>query len=385
MKEAPAPASLPPSVLVVDDDPHGLVALKAALAPLGLRVAGAPSGRDALRLLLKERFDLIVLDVRMPNLDGFETAAMIRQRAATATTPIIFVSAFSQAEADVARGYGLGAIDFVTSPIVPAVLRAKVQAIAALEADKTRLLGLIAGAREEAAIASEFLSIAAHEIRRPLTVIGGYLSMLVDGSVAAGSAAGRKVLEGLFVKTEEADRLLTDLLLAAKAEFPRNAEATVDINTFARLACERAQSRASLIGSGIDFQGLDRTLEARADSADIGRILDNLIGNALSYSPPEAVVQVRVIDADTARVEIEDHGRGVPVELRERIFEPFFRIASGDPAPGSGLGLYLSRKLAGRYLGTVELLESKADRGSTFTLSLPGSRASLSALPPERP
>ena len=151
MKEAPAPASLPPSVLVVDDDPHGLVALKAALAPLGLRVAGAPSGRDALRLLLKERFDLIVLDVRMPNLDGFETAAMIRQRAATATTPIIFVSAFSQAEADVARGYGLGAIDFVTSPIVPAVLRAKVQAIAALEADKTRLLGLIAGAREEAA------------------------------------------------------------------------------------------------------------------------------------------------------------------------------------------------------------------------------------------
>lgn len=358
------------SVLIVDDDPRKLAALESILAPLELRVATAQSGADALRILLKEAFGLIVLDVRMPDLDGFETATLIRQRAQTERTPIIFVTAFSQAEADIKRGYELGAIDFVTSPIVPEVFRAKVEAITGLQADRMRLLEQVASARKEAESAAAYLSMTAHEIRGPIAVIGGYLAMLVDRSLGSDSAAWAQVLETLVLKTHEADKLAADLLLAAKAEFPSGADASVDLDTAARLACERAKPRASLLGSSIEFAGVDRPLGVFGDPSDVGRILDNLINNALSYSPDMATVEVRVIESDFPRVEVKDHGHGVPLELQGRIFEPFFRVAHNRQAPGSGLGLHLSRKLAGRYQGTVELVASEPDRGSTFALCL---------------
>ena len=119
------PGGLKADILVVDDTASKLVALEAILAPLGQRVVKAGSGREALRLLLREDFALILLDVRMAEMDGFETAALIRQRQASEHTPIIFFTAFAEAELDMARGYSLGAVDFIFSPIVPEVLRAK--------------------------------------------------------------------------------------------------------------------------------------------------------------------------------------------------------------------------------------------------------------------
>ena len=114
------------SILVVDDNPSKLLALEAVLAPLGHRIVCADSGRTALRRLLSEDFAVILLDVRMGDMDGFETAALIRERSRSEKTPIIFVTALSQAEADMERGYALGAVDFVFSPITPEALRNKV-------------------------------------------------------------------------------------------------------------------------------------------------------------------------------------------------------------------------------------------------------------------
>src|SRR4029077_2098682 len=120
-------ASLAPaSVLLVDDDPNKLVALRAVLAPLGQTLVEATSGTDALRHLLKEDFAVILLDVRMPVMDGFETAELIRGRKRSELTPIIFVTALDQASTDMVRGYDLGAVDFVFAPIIPGILRAKV-------------------------------------------------------------------------------------------------------------------------------------------------------------------------------------------------------------------------------------------------------------------
>src|SRR5690242_4633294 len=117
----------PVGILIVDDDPAKTIALRSVLEPLGENIVEARSGADALRHLLKEDFAVILLDVRMPIMDGFETAELIRQRPASELTPIIFVTALDQAQTDMGRGYELGAVDFVFSPIVPAILRAKVQ------------------------------------------------------------------------------------------------------------------------------------------------------------------------------------------------------------------------------------------------------------------
>src|ERR1700730_7884365 len=113
-------------ILIVDDDGTKRFALKAVLAPLGQNVIEAASGADALRQLLRQEFAVILLDVRMPVMDGFETAQLIRQRPRSELTPIIFVTALDRGEAHVGRGYALGPPDFVFAPVVPAILRAKV-------------------------------------------------------------------------------------------------------------------------------------------------------------------------------------------------------------------------------------------------------------------
>src|SRR5260370_19687734 len=113
-------------ILLVDDDDTKRFALKAVLAPLGQNVLEAASGADALRHLLRQDFAVILLDVRMPGMDGFEAAQLIRQRPRSELTPIIFVTALHRAETDMGRGYDLGAVDFVFAPVVPAILRAKV-------------------------------------------------------------------------------------------------------------------------------------------------------------------------------------------------------------------------------------------------------------------
>src|SRR5438874_588020 len=114
------------NILLVDDNEANLHALEAILHPLGQRLIKARSGREALRSLLHEDFALVLLDVRMGDMDGFETAQLIRMRPRSEHTPIIFVTAFDKAEVDMSRGYSLGAVDYIFSPIVPDILRAKV-------------------------------------------------------------------------------------------------------------------------------------------------------------------------------------------------------------------------------------------------------------------
>jgi len=172
-------------ILVVDDTPSKLVAIEALLSPLKQTVVKAGSGREALRLLLREDFALILLDVRMADMDGFETAALIRQRRASEHTPIIFLTAFEQAELDMARGYLLGAVDYIFSPIVPEILRAKASVFVELQQKNAEISELFEAAQESSRTKSEFLNMAAHELRTPLSVISGYLSLLVEGSLGA--------------------------------------------------------------------------------------------------------------------------------------------------------------------------------------------------------
>src|SRR5205823_6841962 len=120
------------SVLLVNDDPGQLLALEAILADIGQNVVTARSGEEALKYVLKHEFALILLDIRMPQMDGFETAALIRQRKASAKTPIIFITAYNSSETHISRGYSLGAVDYIHAPVISEVLRAKVAALVEL-------------------------------------------------------------------------------------------------------------------------------------------------------------------------------------------------------------------------------------------------------------
>ena len=363
------------TILVVDDTPSKLVALEAILAPLRQRVVKAGSGREALRLLLREDFALILLDVKMAEMDGFETAALIRQRRASEHTPIIFLTAFEQAELDMARGYSLGAVDFIFSPIVPEVLRAKASVFVELHHKTAEVRELYAAAQESSRSKSEFLNMAAHELRTPLSVVAGYLALLAEGSLGTAPPTWQMPLDMLYSKTGELNRIVDDLLLASQMDVGSLPERTLtfDLREAARAALKRIEPRALLMKADVSVEAGAEPLLVAADPEHVGRILDNLLNNALTYCATTPTVAVTIADPESPRLSVRDNGVGIPLEKRDVVFERFIRLddATIGPVPGTGLGLYISRELARRHGGSLELEDVPPGQGSVFTLRLP--------------
>jgi signal transduction histidine kinase len=363
------------NVLIVDDTPSKLVALEAILAPLRQRIVKAGSGREALRLLLREDFALILLDVRMADMDGFETAALIRQRRSSEYTPIIFLTAFEQAELDMVRGYSLGAVDFIFSPIVPEVLRAKAAVFVELHQKTAEVRELYAAAQESSRSKSEFLNMAAHELRTPLSVVSGYLALLAEGSLGAAPPTWQMPLEMLNAKTGELNRIVDDLLLASRMDVGSLPERTLvfDLRDAARSALKRIEPRAQLLKAATSLATAEDPLLVEADPEHVGRILDNLLNNALTYCTATPAVEMTVADPQSPCLSVRDNGVGIPAEKREVVFERFVRLDDQalGPVPGTGLGLYISRELARRHGGSLELEDTPPGQGSVFTLRLP--------------
>lgn len=232
---------------------------------------------------------------------------------------------------------------------------------------------LFAEAQEASRSKSAFLSMAAHELRTPLSVVIGYLSMLQDGSLPPDRWQG--ALRVLVDKARELNSLVNDLLMAARIEggtVPTEVT-TLDLREITRQAIARSEARATLLQGEIVFEEPSVAVVVEADREQLGRIVDNLINNALTYTIGAPWVRIAVTDGEEPRLTVEDHGIGIPSDLRERIFERFFRIDDPivGPQPGTGLGLYISRELAERHGGSLVLERSEIGAGSTFVLHLP--------------
>ena len=223
---------------------------------------------------------------------------------------------------------------------------------------------------------TRFLHLAAHELRTPITVITGYLTMLSDGSLGEVPKGWAQPLQILAGKTTELNRLVSDLLEASRTEAKAVPVDAVDLNLgdAIRAAADRARPRAQLLTADIAVEIPQSPVMARADSAQLGRILDNLLNNAMTYSVSPPRIQVALsADGGHASIRVIDHGTGVPTEERERIFEQFHRVNQPpfQNVPGTGLGLYISRQLAEANGGTLTLESSSSEGGTVFMLSLP--------------
>ncbi len=365
----------PASILIVDDEAANLTALEAVLSPLGQNVVRAKSGREALRQLLRQQFALVLMDVKMPDMDGFETAELIRSRQANATTPIIFVTAFGQAEQDMVRGYRLGAVDFIFKPLNAETLQAKAGVFVQLFQNTEAISELLVKAEAASVSKSEFLNMAAHELRTPLSVVHGYLSMLQDGTFGEPPADWERVLETLNLKAAELNKIVDDLLTASRLEAGSisTAQTTLDLVEIAREAVGRASARAEMLGAQVSLEVPEGAVLVNADGAQLTRIADNLINNALTYAHGKPWVRVSVAGGEHALLAVEDRGIGIPEDMQERIFERFIRLNDPElaPQPGTGLGLYISRELAHRNRGSLLVTRSEPGQGSTLALRLP--------------
>ena len=234
----------------------------------------------------------------------------------------------------------------------------------------------LASANAASEAKSTFLNVAAHELRTPITVLSGYLSMLADGSLGDPPEQWQRPLGVLAAKTGELERIVEDLLDASRIEADRLQldKDIIDLRAEVQAAVERARPRAELIGAHLSSElGPDRVM-VEADAYRIGRVLDNLINNAFSYSARPARVEVELgVDSGRAIVDVEDHGVGIPADQREAVFERFHRREPRglDQTPGVGLGLYISRQVAQRHGGSLVVARSEPGDGTVFELVLP--------------
>jgi len=215
--------------------------------------------------------------------------------------------------------------------------------------------------------------MAAHELRTPLSVITGYLSMLQDGSLTPDK--WERPLRVLMGKATELNSIVDDLLTAARIEggtVPTDTK-TLDLREMSRQAIARAEARAGLLKAEVLYEEPDEPVAINADREQLARIIDNLINNALTYTVGRPWVNLTVATEGGPALIIEDHGVGVPRDKHEKIFERFFRIDDPGlgPQPGTGLGLFISRELAERHGGSLTLEHSEVGKGSTFVLRLP--------------
>ena len=220
-----------------------------------------------------------------------------------------------------------------------------------------------------------FLNLAAHELRTPISVLSGYLSMLADGSLGDNPAAWRRSVEILTGKTRELKGMVDQLLEASRLEgkAPTN-QAVIDLCAVARQAVDRARARADLLEAEIAIGVAGEPIFVNGDPMELGRLLDNLINNSLTYTVRAPRVSVSVgVENGEGVLRVTDNGVGIPESERDLVFERFHR--GKDPAfssvPGTGLGLFISRQVATGHGGQLAIERSDPGAGTVFALILP--------------
>jgi signal transduction histidine kinase len=447
------------NILLVDDRRENLLALEAILSPLGHNIVKASSGDDALKALLNDDFAVILLDVQMPGIDGFETAELIRGRKRSQDIPIIFLTAINTSDSHIFRGYALGAVDYLLKPIVPEILLSKVavfvdlykktdkiqrqaselaatvqelehqiverehteralrqardeleervrertaglaaanQALRAeiverqrAEQERARMLVREQRARAEAEAAvrvrDQFLSIASHELKTPLTTLLGNIQLIRRRAAREGGMGERNehLIAVVAQQAERLKRMIEALLDITRIQHGRLtiASQTLDLRALAQRVVEEIQPLHNQ--HRVEIASYDAPLLISGDELRLEQVLQNIIQNAVKYSPAGGTIVVRVeASGDQARVSIADQGIGIPADDLPQLFQRFYRAGNVDALhiSGMGVGLYVVREIVQLHQGVVEVASTEGE-GSTFTVCLP--RLDQTAVPGE--
>jgi signal transduction histidine kinase len=380
--EVAAPAA-PPLVLLVDDRPENLLALEGVLEPLGLDLMRAGSGEEALRAVLRAEPALIIMDVQMPGLDGFETAQHILERERTALVPIIFLTAINRELQHHVRGYDLGAVDYVSKPFDPDVLRAKVRVLVERSvlrrtvAEQAEQLALRLEERDRAQVAlarqthelarsnaelERFAGAAARALRDPLLTAVGFLDLLADESPGEHVEAARRGIERTLDVLDGLNRYAT-----VAAEPPELEELPL-----ADVVAEALQPRDDVLDDLGGLVGCDPLPMVRGDRWQLVQLFGEIIDNAIAFrSDNDLRVHVSVSRrGDRWVVTVRDNGIGIPPDELSRLFTVFARPWGSGNRSGAGLGLATCRRIVERHGGEM-WAESGADRGAAISFSLP--------------
>lgn len=414
------------NILLVDDREDKRLAMESIIGDLGQNLVQASSGREALRHLLKQEFALILLDVNMPGMDGFETAHLIRERKSLENVPIIFVSAVSDTETHLSRGYSLGAVDYILAPIVPEILRTKVSVFVELfktteqvkrQAEDLRLAHnqlerRVEERTAELAIANEslqsqirereraeedlrrlnseleqrvsqrtaelrtanqeletFTYSVAHDLKAPFRQIHNYAEILQEDFAKTLPDEAKNYIGRIGAKARDMGQMVDDLLnlfgiAKQKIDYQNVPLAAVVNDVMAGLKRE-AKNRA------IDWK-IGELPTLQCNQALIRQVFDNLLSNAVKYTRPRDPARIEIgcrrINGDEV-IFVEDNGVGFDMENVGRLFGVFQRLHRTEEFEGTGVGLALVSRIVRKHGGRI-WAEGRLNSGATFYFTL---------------
>ena len=365
-------------ILIVDDTPENLISLKKVLEKHNFEVDTASSGEEALKKVLKNAYVLIILDVQMPGMDGFEVAEAISGYSKAKETAIIFLSAANTGLNFITKGYSSGGLDYITKPVDMNILLLKVQTFYRIYEQSRKLIEIQEALLEEIEFRKkaerkkdEFISIASHELKTPLTSVKGYVQLLERSIDKGDIPTVKKHLGKAQLQLDKLNDLIADLLDISKIESGKLKfnKKYFDINLLLDSIIEiihQSNPDFTITRTGVISD------EVFADEMRIEQVIVNFLTNAIKYAPGTSDVHINIAQqGDRVTVSVKDFGIGIHPDQQASVFDKFYRVEeTAIHFQGLGIGLYISAEIIRRHGGTVGV-NSVFGEGSEFYFNIP--------------
>jgi two-component system sensor histidine kinase/response regulator len=365
-------------ILIVDDTPENIISLKKVLERHNFEVDTATSGEEALKKVLRNEYVLIILDVQMPGMDGFEVAEAITGYSKAKETAIIFLSAVNTENKFITKGYSSGGLDYITKPVDMDILLLKVKTFYRIYEQSRKLIEVqkellkeIDFRKKAERKKDEFISIASHELKTPLTSVKGYMQLLERNLDKGDIVTVKRHLDKAQIQLEKLNDLIADLLDISKIESGKlkfnkklfNINIMLD-NLIEIMHQSNPDFKIVKIGSVAE--------EIYADETRIEQVIINFLTNAIKYSPGTEEVHINLERfGDNIYLGVRDFGIGIAPDMQQQVFDKFYRVEeTAIHFQGLGIGLFIAAEIIRRHGGKIGV-KSQSGKGSEFYFNLP--------------
>ncbi len=358
----------PQTILVVDDLAANLQIVTAELEARGYAALVARSGPEAIERAALARPDLILLDVAMPEVDGFETCQRLKQDPATAEIPVIFMTAMAGTDEKI-RGFRVGAVDYVTKPLNAEEVFARIGTHLSLDALRRELAAQKAALQRSNAELEQLAYVASHDLQEPLRMIASYLSLVERRYGERLDADGKEFIGYAVDGAKRLQAMINDLLAYSRVNTKAHTFVAVDCASIAATAVHQLRVAIEEHGAVVTLGDLPTV---QGDPTQLLQLFQNLIGNAIKFhgqDPPRVQVGAESDESGWCFA-VRDNGIGIAPEQFQRLFVLFQRLHGRQAYPGTGIGLALCKRIVELHGGRI-WIESAPGEGATFKFTLP--------------
>lgn len=349
-------------VMIVDDNIMNVELLEEVLSKLDLKISSFVKPKMAYEMLLHEKFDLFLLDIMMPEMSGFDLAKKIKETPHNKYTPVVFISALSDAENKI-TGYDLGSHAYIEKPFDVNII-------------KSQIYNILKNVKSQEVLASDkesFLATVAHDLKTPIRAKINALNILLDENFGMSDSDKQEIIEDILNSTKFMEDMVENLLCKNKIEGSdiNLLKQVCSLEELARDCIDLTKYILSAKKQKIVFKCRTKNTLIPIDYLEMKRALHNLIANASQYSPNGGDVIVEIFNhEDKLGISVQDFGRGIALEHQKDIFLQYMSFAKKHKTVGSGLGLYITKRIAEAHNGEV-LLDSKIGYGTKISILLP--------------